>query len=82
MYEYSHLTAATKGRIARKTLHLPVISVVNLLVGIVSLSDAFLRCRIDESKSVHSTKFDDSSILQQYATQKSTYFLSIDTVKY
>lgn len=42
---------------------LPVVSVVDLFVGIVSLSNAFFRCRVDESKGVHSAELDDSAIL-------------------
>jgi len=54
-----HEKQSTRVRI----LNIPIVSIVNLLVGVMSLSNALLRRRVDESKSMHSAEFDDSSIL-------------------
>lgn len=42
---------------------LPIIIVFNLFSRIMSLSNTFIRCWIDELKSMQSTKFHDCSIL-------------------
>lgn len=56
--------------------NLPVVSVVDLFIGILSLPNALFRRRVNESKSVHSAEFDDSSILQVYNVKTHYYICS------
>lgn len=60
---YSYLSVAKKKMDTSCEL-LPIVSIVDLLGGIVSLSDAILRCGVNKSKSVHPAEFDNSPILK------------------
>jgi len=71
---YSHLIERQKIQVS----NLPVISIVNLFVGIVSLPNALFRRRVNESKGVHSAEFDDSSILQTYNRKVYYYTFSLN----